>query len=63
MVIIDPRQRDSGIPTDAYFAVEEIKDVRRYQIPISQTLLLTIIYTSLGRHCNTKDIHACPIDN
>ncbi|KAK9895678.1 26S proteasome regulatory subunit N8 [Cystobasidium minutum MCA 4210] len=26
MVIIDPRQRDSGIPTDAYFAVEEIKD-------------------------------------
>lgn len=28
MVIIDPRQRDSGIPTDAYFAVEEIKDVR-----------------------------------
>lgn len=27
MVIVDPRQRDVGIPTDAYFAVEEIKDV------------------------------------
>ncbi|KAE8218712.1 hypothetical protein CF319_g7462 [Tilletia indica] len=26
MVIVDPRQRDVGIPTDAYFAVEEIKD-------------------------------------
>ncbi|KAL7006544.1 proteasome regulatory particle subunit [Cystobasidiomycetes sp. EMM_F5] len=26
MVIIDPRHRESGIPTDAYFAVEEIKD-------------------------------------
>lgn len=27
MVIVDPRTRDTGIPTDAYFAVEEIKDV------------------------------------
>ncbi|UZJ57183.1 hypothetical protein CBS101457_006503 [Exobasidium rhododendri] len=26
MVIVDPRSRDTGIPTDAYFAVEEIKD-------------------------------------
>lgn len=26
MVIIDPRQQDVGIPTDAYVAVEEIKD-------------------------------------
>lgn len=30
MVIVDPRQRDTGIPTDAYFAVEEIKDVSRF---------------------------------
>jgi len=26
MVIVDARQREAGIPTDAYFAVEEIKD-------------------------------------
>lgn len=26
MVIVDPRHRDTGIPTDAYIAVEEIKD-------------------------------------
>lgn len=26
MVIIDPRQREAGLPTNAYFAVEEIKD-------------------------------------
>ncbi|PWN96358.1 Mov34-domain-containing protein [Tilletiopsis washingtonensis] len=26
MVIVDPRSRDTGIPTDAYFAVEEIKE-------------------------------------
>ena len=30
MVIVDARQRE-GIPTDAYFAVEEIKDVRASQ--------------------------------
>jgi len=28
MVIIDVRPQTVGIPTDAYFAVEEIKDVR-----------------------------------
>src|SRR5882724_11057692 len=28
MVIVDVRQQAVGIPTDAYFAVEEIKDVR-----------------------------------
>ena len=27
MVIVDVRQRDNGLPTDAYFAVDEIKDV------------------------------------
>lgn len=27
MVIVDVRQQAVGIPTDAYFAVEEIKDV------------------------------------
>ncbi|CAO1624684.1 unnamed protein product [Sympodiomycopsis kandeliae] len=26
MVIVDPRHRDTGIPTDAYIAIEEIKD-------------------------------------
>lgn len=37
MVIVDVRptggRGDTGIPTDAYFAVEEIKDVR---IPLPQ---------------------------
>lgn len=27
MVIVNVRQRDESIPTDAYFAVEKIKDV------------------------------------
>jgi hypothetical protein len=29
LVIVDIANRDTGLPTDAYFAVEEIKDVRR----------------------------------
>jgi len=29
MVIVDVRPHTVGIPTDAYFGVEEIKDVRK----------------------------------
>ena len=36
MVIVDVRPQTVGIPTDAYFAVEEIKDVRRH--PTSLTI-------------------------
>ena len=32
MVIVDVRQQAVGIPTDAYFAVEEIKDVSHLTI-------------------------------
>ena len=39
MVIVDVRPQVVGMPTDAYFAVEEIKDVRDYLI--SRTLRLT----------------------
>src|ERR1700712_1481961 len=30
LVIIDVQPKEAGVPTDAYFAVEEIKDVRHY---------------------------------
>ena len=30
MVIVDVRDREVGLPTDAYFAIEEIKDVSIY---------------------------------
>jgi 26S proteasome regulatory subunit N8 len=30
LVIIDVKPNDAEIPTDAYFAIEEIKDVRRF---------------------------------
>lgn len=40
MVIVDVRPQTVGIPTDAYFAVEEIKDVR---LPINS---LVYLYTN-----------------
>lgn len=41
MVIVDPRSRDTGIPTDAYFAVEEIKDVSGLMSICCMSMLLT----------------------
>lgn len=32
LVIIDVQPKESGVPTDAYFAVEEIKDVRHLSL-------------------------------
>jgi 26S proteasome regulatory subunit N8 len=31
LVIIDVQPKEAGVPTDAYFAVEEIKDVRIFE--------------------------------
>ena len=36
LVIIDVQPRESGVPTDAYFAVEEIKDVSSLPLLTSQ---------------------------
>jgi len=36
MVIVDVRPQVVGMPTDAYFAVEEIKDVcREFDLPVA----------------------------
>lgn len=43
MVIVDVRPQTVGIPTDAYFAVEEIKDVRA--VPLAARLLGTVLFT------------------
>jgi proteasome lid subunit RPN8/RPN11 len=37
LVIIDVQPKEVGVPTDAYFAVEEIKDVRLPSIPPSSS--------------------------
>ena len=41
MVIVDVRPHTVGIPTDAYFAVEEIKDVRFFGSNTISTQLTT----------------------
>ena len=38
MVIVDVRPQTVGIPTDAYFAVEEIKDVRLPSISFTSSV-------------------------
>lgn len=37
LVIIDVQPKESGVPTDAYFAVEEIKDVRSSPLALQVT--------------------------
>jgi proteasome lid subunit RPN8/RPN11 len=59
MVIVDVRPQAVGIPTDAYFAVEEIKDVCFSSFAIyTRTDFMT-----LGWHRNTKDIPSRPFCN
>jgi hypothetical protein len=58
MVIVDVRPHTVGIPTDAYFAVEEIKDVRFVHSNLN--LHRKLIYY-LGRYRNTKNIPPRPL--
>lgn len=41
LVIIDVQPKEAGVPTDAYFAVEEIKDVRSWRTEINGKMMLT----------------------
>lgn len=62
MVIVDVRPHTVGIPTDAYFAVEEIKDVR--QSPTSfHVHTLTQTFAILGRNRNPQDIPPRPLSD
>jgi proteasome lid subunit RPN8/RPN11 len=59
MVIVDVRPQAVGIPTDAYFAVEEIKDVCLSFFAIySRTELM-----ASGRHGNAEDFPSRPFCN
>jgi 26S proteasome regulatory subunit N8 len=51
LVIVDVQPKEVGVPTDAYFAVEEIKDV-------CGVLLLAYANFAEGRHDDIEDI--CP---
>lgn len=59
LVIIDVQPKESGVPTDAYFAVEEIKDVSRsYSSILSKKAELILPFPSLGWHHHFSNI--CP---
>jgi proteasome lid subunit RPN8/RPN11 len=59
LVIIDVQPKEVGVPTDAYFAVEEIKDVS-----IQSFLLLTPSAHLLpGRHNYIQDLRSHPLNH
>lgn len=60
LVIIDVQPKESGVPTDAYFAVEEIKDVSRsyFTILSKRTELTPPLPSSIGWHHHLSNI--CP---
>lgn len=58
LVIIDVQPKESGVPTDAYFAVEEIKDVRT-----PDTISEHIILTYTGRNHYLQDLRTHPLDH
>lgn len=61
MVIVDVRPHTVGIPTDAYFAVEEIKDVRLvHPSAIIHSKTYVLYSRNLGRYRNTEDIPPRP---
>lgn len=47
LVIIDVQPKEAGVPTDAYFAVEEIKDVRSLRTENSGKQMLIVSRTEL----------------
>jgi proteasome lid subunit RPN8/RPN11 len=57
MVIVDTRQSTVGIPTEAYFAVEEIKDVR---VQTSIYHLRADFYNRMGQSPNALSF-TCPL--
>jgi 26S proteasome regulatory subunit N8 len=61
LVIIDVQPKEAGVPTDAYFAVEEIKDVRASPFQSFAESLLTV--TCLGRNHHIQDLRTHALDH
>jgi hypothetical protein len=62
LVIIDVQPKEVGVPTDAYFAVEEIKDVR-FSTSNFTSLGWHVLITWTGRHNNDKDLRPHTVNN
>lgn len=59
LVIVDVQPKEVGVPTDAYFAVDEIKDVSSAN-PWPNIMLILCLS---GRHHYLQDLRAYPIHN
>lgn len=60
LVIIDVQPKEAGVPTDAYFAVEEIKDVRICHRMLCGEYSLT---HSLGRNHYVQNLRTHTINH
>ena len=63
LVIVDVEPKAIGVPTDAYFAIEEIKDVWSSSAAMLLSWSLTNPTFPAGRHDHNQDVRAHPIDN
>lgn len=60
LVIVDVKPKDVEIPTDAYFAIEEIKDVKLLDGDKSYVEKLKL---AIGRYRYDQDVYACAVGN
>ena len=63
LVIIDVQPKEVGVPTDAYFAVEEIKDVSLRESWSCRGRLSLTRYLALGRHNNHQNLRSHAINH
>lgn len=62
LVIVDVQPKDVGVPTDAYFAVEEIKDVCDAASGY-WTIVAQVTNACSGRHEHIQDLRPYPHDD
>ena len=62
LVIVDVQPKDVGVPTDAYFAVEEIKDVCD-ATPVYWTTVAQVTNACTGRYEHIQDLRPHPHDD
>lgn len=65
LVIVDVQPKEVGVPTDAYFAVDEIKDVSCSMMLLSLVSSKNAFLTAglLGRYYNFANFRPYPICN
>ena len=62
LVIVDVQPKDVGVPTDAYFAVEEIKDVCDTS-PVYWITVAQVTNGCSGRYEHIQDLRPHPHDD